>query len=601
SQSRHLNPHPARESTSSRWPLRLSKEKPFVSSRALRLRSGQAPRRDRVSESCLYLEPPPPNPSKRAKPASRGGADSLFSFHRVQGSPLPMKLFHCRNVHDVAAVLLSLGRRAVTLDAVEQFFGACADLARMACAYDSRNYFAVGSEEQCRRYRLDSQVIDQPRVGQRDWIIDPELFDKRRDRPQPFALDQVARDPDYHQAARLVVLAVECDQFGNLLAARPAPGRPEIDDHRMAPVMTQVDFFAVEAGRAEIQAFIGRRLVRLRRVEPQQRRRRLVQREVEAEECTHDQRQRDCYAERAQYLLPADHTCSTTVAMPWPIPIHIVATPSATPRRRISCVKVTISRAPEHPSGCPSATAPPFTLSRCSSILRSVLQARTCAPNASLISNRSMSPILSPARASALCVEGTGPHPIISGRSPATAVARIFAIGLTPSARARSALISSTAAAPSLNCEELPAVTWPSGLNEGLSPASFSKVVSARGPWSMSTTAPSGSLTGAISSLKRSRAATARRFERSENASASARVILYIPASRSAVSPMKNMSCGNIASSLGLGTTPDPIATCVMCSTPPAIATSPAPVIISIAAKLTACRLEPHWRSSVVP
>src|SRR5208282_5551547 len=136
----------------------------------------------------------------------------------------------------------------------------------------------------------------------------------------------------------------------------------------MAAVMAQVYLFAVEAGRAEIHALIRRRRVCLRRVEPQQRLGLFVQREVEVGECSGDQRHRGCDAERAQYL-SAVHTCSTTVAIPWPIPMHIVTTPSATPRRRISWVKVTTSRAPEHPSGCPSATAPPFTLSRCSSIL----------------------------------------------------------------------------------------------------------------------------------------------------------------------------------------------------------------------------------------
>ena len=37
-----------------------------------------------------------------------------------------------------------------------------------------------------------------------------------------------------------------------------------------------------------------------------------------------------------------------------------------------------------------------------------------------------------------------------------------------------------------------------------------------------------------------------------------------------------------------------------MCSTPPPIATSWTPAAIRVAAKLTACWAEPHWRSTVV-
>src|SRR5208282_4666688 len=154
----------------------------------------------------------------------------------------------------------------------------------------------------------------------------------------------------------------------------------------------QVDRLAVEAGRAEVQALVHRRRRRLWSIEMQQRRGRFMRLQGEVEERAHDERDRNYRAERPQSCLPAAHTCSITVAIPCPIPIHIVATPSGTPRRRISCVNVTTRRAPEHPSGCPSAIAPPFTLSRSSLILRSVLQASTCAPKASLTSNKSMSP-----------------------------------------------------------------------------------------------------------------------------------------------------------------------------------------------------------------
>ena len=65
----------------------------------------------------------------------------------------------------------------------------------------------------------------------------------------------------------------------------------------------------------------------------------------------------------------------------------------------------------------------------------------------------------------------------------------------------------STAAAPSVICDELPAVITPSGLNAGFSVASFSSVVSGRMPssWSTMRLAVVGSVTstGTISRSKR--------------------------------------------------------------------------------------------------
>ena len=94
--------------------------------------------------------------------------------------------------------------------------------------------------------------------------------------------------------------------------------------------------------------------------------------------------------------------------------------------------------------------------------------------------------------------------------------------GLRPRSRAFSSDMTSTAAAPSLSGHELPAVTLPPGLNAGLSFASVSTVVPARGPSSRVTvcaamTSPpaswvSGMSTPTISESKwpLSRAATAR-------------------------------------------------------------------------------------------
>src|SRR5437867_9635988 len=72
----------------------------------------------------------------------------------------------------------------------------------------------------------------------------------------------------------------------------------------------------------------------------------------------------------AQYAAPG-HSRSKTVAMPCPNPMHMVARPKRPCRRRSSWRSVAVRRAPLHPSGCPSATAPPFTLSFSSEMLSS--------------------------------------------------------------------------------------------------------------------------------------------------------------------------------------------------------------------------------------
>src|SRR6516164_3091322 len=70
------------------------------------------------------------------------------------------------------------------------------------------------------------------------------------------------------------------------------------------------------------------------------------------------------------------------------------------------------------------AMAPPLTLSLASSMPSSRAQAITCAPNASLISKRSISESLRPVRSSTALIAGTGPMPMISGGTPTGAPAR---------------------------------------------------------------------------------------------------------------------------------------------------------------------------------
>src|SRR5512135_3559260 len=115
----------------------------------------------------------------------------------------------------------------------------------------------------------------------------------------------------------------------------------------------------------------------------------------------------------------------------------------------------------------------------------------TWAANASLISTRSMSSMVIPARLSAWREASTGPRPMISGESPVTPVATILASGVMPSWAAFTSLITITAAAPSLSGQQLPAVTVPSGRNTGFRVATLSSVVPGRGPSSPLTTVPS--------------------------------------------------------------------------------------------------------------
>src|SRR4030095_8981367 len=137
---------------------------------------------------------------------------------------------------------------------------------------------------------------------------------------------------------------------------------------------------------------------------------------------------------------------------------------------------VTRTRHPDAPIGCPSAIAPPLTLILLVSQPISLLTAHACAANASLISMRSRSECFHPAFSRHHFDAGTGPMPMIDGSTPVVAYALILASGVMPSCAARSAVITSTAAAPSLMPEALAAVTDPSLANAGRSPEIDSSV-----------------------------------------------------------------------------------------------------------------------------
>ena len=78
-------------------------------------------------------------------------------------------------------------------------------------------------------------------------------------------------------------------------------------------------------------------------------------------------------------------------------------------------------------------------------------------------------------------------------------MATIRASGVRPSSAALVSDMITTAAAPSLSGQQLPAVTTPSGRKTGLQLRDRLEVTPARGPSSAETTVPSGVVTGVIS------------------------------------------------------------------------------------------------------
>src|SRR5215218_2981067 len=219
--------------------------------------------------------------------------------------------------------------------------------------------------------------------------------------------------------------------------------------------------------------------------------------------------------ERQHDVLAAGHT-SIRRASPWPPPEQIAASPSPPPLRRRSCTIVATMRPPEAPIGCPSATAPPFTFTFASSAPRSLVEFHATDENASLISTRSTSSIVFPARSRAIAPAFAGVRARKAKSSATYPCASTVASGSIPRLRAHSSLVTITQEAPSFTPGALPAVVVPSASTTGSRDASFSSEVSRRGLSSVAT--PS---TPTISSSKRpaSIAATARSCERYAHAS----------------------------------------------------------------------------------
>src|SRR3954453_10401595 len=207
----------------------------------------------------------------------------------------------------------------------------------------------------------------------------------------------------------------------------------------------------------------------------------------------------------------------------------MAAAASSPSRRRISNAAVSRIRAPLAPIGWPSATAPPFGVTIASSTPSMRVACTVTPANASLISTTSRSSVVAPIRFNAFSSASAGTVCSDANRSADIPYASIRATGVSPSRRTAPSLATTTAHAPSLICDALPAVTVPSSVNAGRSVASRSTVVSARMPSSRSTTSGSplrcGTETRTTSSSNRpaSHASAARACERAAQASCSAR------------------------------------------------------------------------------
>mmetsp|Transcript_27290 Transcript_27290/g.67045 ORF Transcript_27290/g.67045 Transcript_27290/m.67045 type:complete len:272 (+) Transcript_27290:59-874(+) len=232
-----------------------------------------------------------------------------------------------------------------------------------------------------------------------------------------------------------------------------------------------------------------------------------------------------------------------------PLPMHMLTTPTRTPRRSISCISVATHRAPVAPSGCPSAMAPPFTFTFSGSRLSFSAQYVAWDANASLSSNRSTCSTVMPALRTASGMATAGPMPITLGSTPTAAKDTKRPMMGSPLATAYERRASSTHPAPSLIWLALPGVVDPPFLNTAGSLAKLSTVMPSRMPSSLSITTlvfspVLGSLwkvcTGTIWESKRPLfcAAAARACDRAASVSCVARVMFHFSATFSEVMPM---------------------------------------------------------------
>ncbi len=227
-----------------------------------------------------------------------------------------------------------------------------------------------------------------------------------------------------------------------------------------------------------------------------------------------------------------------------PPPMQAVASAYFPLPRLSSSAALPVMRAPEAPSGWPSAIAPPSWFTRSIGQPICSMQGMACAANASLISITSISFAVMPAFFSAFCDEEIGPSPITAGSSPEMAIDLMRARMGSLCFFAYSSEVTSTAAAPSVNGLEVAAVTLPAASKAGFSLARSSLLLLGRMMPSASTT-PFLVVMGTISSFRF--AAAAFLCELMANASCASRSILYFFARFSAVRPILMYASGMAA------------------------------------------------------
>ena len=171
-----------------------------------------------------------------------------------------------------------------------------------------------------------------------------------------------------------------------------------------------------------------------------------------------------------------------------------------------------------------------------------------CVANASFSSMRSISSRVRPVLRNTFRMASTGPMPMMLGSQPVTANPRNTARGSRPFFSAVSRSISTTAPAPSLIGELLPAVHTPSGSKAVGRLPRVSMVLSGRTHSSLSTTVVlprfPGTVTGIICSSNRPAACAAAAFRWLSRAKAShsSRVMWYFLPRFSAVVPILTLS-----------------------------------------------------------
>mmetsp|Transcript_103308 Transcript_103308/g.289463 ORF Transcript_103308/g.289463 Transcript_103308/m.289463 type:complete len:207 (-) Transcript_103308:599-1219(-) len=162
-----------------------------------------------------------------------------------------------------------------------------------------------------------------------------------------------------------------------------------------------------------------------------------------------------------QSLLSSD-TRSMSVAFAVPPPSQIARRPYLPRRRSSSCTSVVINLQPVPPRGCPSAMAPPFTLTLSKlPPVKFFAHASGTGAKASFTSTTSSCSGRTPALRKASAVAGTGPSSMTTGSSPTTAMATTLAFARKPNFCKPRSLQMSTADAPSQTCEDDAGVTTP--------------------------------------------------------------------------------------------------------------------------------------------